>query len=321
VTVHVISVGVSVLDALAAPYRTLAGHDELLSAVARAKPHDLLTAQGIGKGDRGEASSWLAAALAPVGDTGRDPQKVQALSDVSQAVRPGSWPHDISAELDTFARLPQPRLPLSAGDIAILVCSDTPEGLLAGLWNAVALTEGDLYRVRYLASPGTRPGPVRGAAVVVRVPGMDAADGSGFRQAMGGLGTLGRNLLRSGDLAKDEPFRFYLSGGFKAAVPYLIGLAEGLRSCDPRRSVEAVVLHETALKGAPPIQLPLRHLIPDQIQDELSGFDGHGIRASLPTPALLNGYAYEIRGGKCYLTAFGEGLRALFGVGPEWLGG
>ena len=34
--------------------------------------------------------------------------------------------------------------------------------------------------------------------------------------------------FESGQLVKGEEFRFYLSGGFKAAIPYLIGLAEAV---------------------------------------------------------------------------------------------
>ena len=43
--------------------------------------------------------------------------------------------------------------PLRRQTWPILVCSDTPIGLVAGLWNAVALAGGDLGRVRYLAVP------------------------------------------------------------------------------------------------------------------------------------------------------------------------
>jgi hypothetical protein len=164
--------------------------------------------------------------------------------------------------------------------------------------------------------------------VMARVPGMDAGDEGGFRRAMGGLGTLARDVLRSGELAKGEPFRFYLSGGFKAAIPYLIGLAEGLRSLGQQpgvmsapHPVTAFVLHETAGKGEPPIRLPLRRLIATQVEQELSRFDVSGVRDGVPSPALLDGYAYEVEGKQCTLTAFGEGLRALFGVGPEGSGG
>jgi hypothetical protein len=320
VTVQVISVGRSILNALAEPYRTFTERPELASAIARVKPDQLLAAAGVTGHDRDGASSWLSGALAPSGTPGR-PQQADKLAEATRAIRPDLWPGDFSAELQTFRSLPGARYPLPTADIALLVCSDTPDGLLAGAWNAAALAGGDLSRVRYLPSPGIRPGPFRGNVVVARVPGMDAANEEGFRRAMGGLGTLARGLLRSGELTDREPFHFYLSGGFKAAIPYLIGLAEGVRSLDAARPVKAFVLHETSEEGAPPIRLPLRHLIAALVQDELSGFDADGVRTSVPKPALLDGYAYEVIGKKCRLTAFGEGLRTLFGMGPEWVGG
>lgn len=89
----------------------------------------------------------------------------------------------------------------------------------------------------------------------------------------------------------------------------------------PGTPVEAYVLHETASQQAPPIRLPLRRLIASQVEQELSGFDRSGARTTTPSPSLLNGYAYEAAKGRCVLTAFGEGLRALFGVSPERAGG
>jgi hypothetical protein len=75
--------------------------------------------------------------------------------------------------------MPDARLPLPADDIAILVCSDTPGGMVAGVCNAAALTGGDLRRIRYLDSPEAAPARLRGCAVVVRVPGLDAGDADG----------------------------------------------------------------------------------------------------------------------------------------------
>src|SRR5213079_381353 len=105
--------------------------------------------------------------------------------------------------------------------------------LIGALWNALALTGGDLRRVRYLSQPTTAlgdPGRVRGHALMVRVTGMDAGNEPGFRKAMGGLGHLGCHLLGREELGYDPPhprvtgvaeeFRVHLSGGFKAAIPY-----------------------------------------------------------------------------------------------------
>jgi hypothetical protein len=316
VAIQLISVGLSIMESLRNPARWLRNEPYLLSVISQERPDEMLLRAGIDR-DLAGASAWLAAALESPA-AGREAAELSALV---KAVRPDRWPASVSGELKTLARIPGAGYPLSAADTAVLIGSDTPGGLPAGVWNAIALTGGDLSRVRYLPRPDVPPGPVRGRALVVRVPGLDAGDENGFRRAMGGLGALGRNLFRSGDLRKGESFIFCLTGGFKATMPYLIGLAEGLRSLDAGHPVDAFVLHETAGHQAPPIRLPLRRLIASQVEHELSGFDRSGTRTTMPSPSLLNGYAYEATKDRCVLTAFGEGLRALFGVSPERAGG
>ncbi len=342
-TVHLISVGLSVRDALEKPRAKLGDRHDLIHALQDERPHELLVRAGIpdgpGYGDR--ASDWLAAALTPDGEPGRDPANAVRLAEVTAKVSPELWPEEFSAEIETFARVQQGGHWLSANDVAILICSDTPCGLLAGVWNALALTRADLVRVRYLPRPDAPLGAVRGRVVLVRVPGMDAGDEAGFRRAMGGLGLLARHLFESGGLVKGEPFGFYLSGGFKAAIPYLIGLAEAVRSVDRKClrelgaealmpdhgawRVEAFVLHETAGPKGPAIRLPLRLLDAEAVRYELAGFGKEHYRPGKPSPALLNGYAYEatgLPGSKAYkLTAFGEGLRELFGIPHEGFSG
>jgi len=318
VTVHVISVGVSLRDSLADPLKPLASRPALVSEIRDAGPDRLLAEQGISDGSA--ASVWLSRALAASGSPERDDIGADRLAGLSAHIRPDLWPDDMSAELGTFARVPDVGRPLGRKDIAILVSSDTADGLVAGLWNAVALAGGDLGRVRYLAVPEEPPGDLRGQAVLVRVPGLDAGDEQGFREAMRGLGLLGHNLLGANGISPEEPFCFYLSGGFKAAIPYLIGLAEGLRSLDPKRDVSAYVLHEATKSAA--IRLPLRRLIAKRVKQELDGFDKAGRKAVDGNAlALLEGYCYERDGQTWQLTAFGEGLRALFGLLQEGFGG
>lgn len=341
-TVHLISVGVSVLERLEKPGEKLGGDPALAAAIRSGKAHLLLAQAGIPDHQRDDrASDWLAGALAADADPGRSPADAARLAEVIGKVKPGRWPSRVSAEAETFDRTPEARYPLARDDIAILVCSDTPRGLLAGLWDALALTGGEISRVRYLPAPDSPLVEIRGNAVLVRVPGLDAGSRDGFRRAMGGLGLLARNLFASRQLRHAEDFRFYLSGGFKAAVPYLIGLAEAVRSVDvtrlrqlgvadlmpgggPPYPVRAFVLHETAARGTSAIELPLRLLVADSVREELTGFGASGTRAGVRGYGLLSGYAYEVRGpaGRetCELTAFGEGLRALFGVGPEDFG-
>jgi hypothetical protein len=304
--IYVISVGISIWDNLK-DRRCLDG--ETARAVARDKPWDILGT------DARQASDWLRRALA---HQGADRNDACRLAEITERITPHCWPARVSAELDTFDRDPNAGRPLPATDIAVLVSSDTAAGLAAGLWNALALVGGDLNRVRYLDDPAARVSSLLGHALLVRVPGMDTGTERGFRQAMRGLGSLGHSLHEDTQLRK-QPFRFYLSGGFKAAIPYLIGLAEGLRSLPDAGEVEAFVLHELTESG--PIRLPLRRIAPSLVREELAGFDACGSRTQGSRTSFLEGYAYEKDGSKWRLTPFGEGLRTLFGMHPEGIGG
>jgi hypothetical protein len=351
-TVHVISVGVSVLNVLQDQDKLrekLAGKDELIAAIGRAEPWDLLSRElGVSEPGRDQASQWLSGALG-----GGNSGQAERFREIAEQVRPREWPLDISAERETFAVVAQKRaFSLESGDVAIFICSDTPPGLLAGAWNALALTGGDPGRVRYIADPASLSGDMHGKAVLVRINGMDAGNSKGFAAAMSGLGILGRQLFAHGELKHAEPFRFYLSGGFKAAIPYLIGLAEGVMSVDKAclselgvanlmpdagpYPVTAWVLHESAHQQPgqrsalpPPIRLPLRRLDASWVRRELTRFAGEPpVRRGMPRSALLEGYAYEMTrrarnedDHEYTLTAFGAGLRELFGVAKEAYGG
>ncbi len=304
-TVHVISVGRSVLERLDDPAGTPTGHSEADAEVRQRKPQKQFDSYA-----PDQASDWIASALSP----GSQDANAAALAEVARAIRPDLWPADMSAEVATFRRLPDIRRFLPVTDIALLICSDTSEGLLAGLWNAAALTGNKLDRVAYLADPKTNPGVVRGKVVITRVAGMNAATRDGFATAMKGLGALGRHVLRSGDVEDSERFCFYLSGGYKAAIPYLIGLAEGVRSLNPERPVSAFVLHESATEKTGLIQLPLRYLPAERVRYELSKFDENGKGTEVPEEGVLEGYAYELEGRKYRLNAFGAGLVTLFGL-------
>jgi hypothetical protein len=349
VTVHVISVGTSILaEALEKPKQKLPRG--LALEVEGAHPAEMFKDDGVRDHDRDGASEWLASALAPEGNPARDPARVRRLAEVTTAIHPELWGDDFSAELETMARMEVPR-PFPAADIAILVCSDTPRGLLSGVWNAFALTKGALGRVSYLADLADSTAArrtrqellhaARGRVVIARVGGMDAAHDDGFRRAMQALGVLARDLFKYGQLGKAEPFWFHLSGGYKAAIPYLIGMAEAVRSVDAAHlvqlggtgsmpgggkpyPVEAFVLHDSAQPGDKPIRLPLRRLFPEAVQDELKDFDIKDLKRrkkGKPDYATLEGYAYEATGQAgneaCELTPFGAGLIAFFGVPDE----
>lgn len=317
-TVHFISVGLSLRNVLR-DARSPAATPEfgtnrgLRTAIYNAQPHRLLETAGVLTGSaadtaadrqaREKASAWFATALNPPGD----PAARELITQCGKRIKPATWPSAVSAELSTFANVPMSARSLNADDTAILITSDTPDGLVAALWNALALANGDLDRLRYLDGVTAPGGDLAGHAVIARVPGMDAGTNTGFTEAMRGLGTLGRHLLTT---TARQPLNFYLSGGYKAAIPYLIGLAEAMRGVEDAGPVHAYVLHETTDTA---IELPLRTLTADWVHKELSGFDTSGRCASRPPgPGLLRGYAYEEAGDHWELTAFGAGIVALF---------
>lgn len=304
-TIHLISVGISLEEALREG--RLREHNRTLDrAVAREEPWTLLGT------DNAAAHEWLSRTLA--GDQ-RDPARFGRLQTMAERIRPEQWPSSLSAELSTLARDPQARLPLSSTDVAVLLSSDTAEGLTTGLWIAVALVGGALHRIHYLADPDHLISDVHDRVVLARIPGMDAGDERGFNDAMHAVGVLGRRL-RERVAADGEPIRCHLSGGFKAAIPYLIGLAEGLRSLGGTGQVDAVVLHERTQGGL--IRLPLRRMAPGRVAQELSGFRD-GVRAEKPESDFLEGYAWEEEKDRkrWRLTPFGRGLHALFDLERE----
>jgi hypothetical protein len=336
-TVHLISVGVSVLVAMEHPDPKKFSAD-LIEAFNDTQAFSTLTFD-FSETERKAASRWVASALPGPDEPEHEPARARHLRDIAGELDIGQWPPGISAEIETlrYASGKGQAFPLDEDDIAILICSDTPKGLLAAVWNALGLVKGDFSRVAYLPDPDQGMGKIRGKAVIARVEGMDAANSDRFRDAMKHLGALACGLFESQSLTPEDDFRFYLSGGFKAAIPYLIGMAEAIRSLDEVRlaelgvvelmpesrvfPVKAFVMHEMS-DPPKPIELPLRRLIATAIRRELAGFVGGICRGALES-TLLEGYAYETlaHGNGYQLTPFGEGLATLFSRPAESHGG
>lgn len=312
-TVHVVSVGSNIIDAMAAPSRIPGLDADQADAIRDESPSRLLS--DVAGSDSAPASDELAACLTAGTDQNRH------LRSVVDAVGPGRWPSRISAELDTLSRTPGGRRLLAGDDVAVLLATDTVDGLTATLWNALALTGGDIERVDYLPDPGEQPpATVRGHVLAVRVPGLEPRRQDDFHRAMDGLGTLGHTLVTKVAQSADEDFHFHLSGGYKAAIPYLIGLAEGIRSLPRQGAVQAFMLHRDTTGEA--IRLPLRRMQLKMLREDLQPFRGTARKRTAPFNKALEGYAWDIAadGTHYELTPFGVGLLALIGRPEEPLG-
>jgi hypothetical protein len=307
--IHVLSVGLSLLTAMNE-------RSELFGpaqSVVRRHRNDIVAAMPRTADNR--AAAWLTEAL---GTTGEAPAR---LANLVRELHPLTWPSAVSAEVQTYSCAPDHRRPLPADATAILIASDTGEGLASALWNAAALT-GDPARIGFVPDVD-RPVPMTGGqAVIVQIPGMDAGDENGFRTAMRALGAFaGRSLVPP--LERGARLRMHLSGGYKAAIPYLIALAEALRSRSDQ--ISACVLHESAVARAGDraraIDLPLRRLTSELLRSELCCFDPTGVCRDAPGQLVLRGYAYDKQDESWRLTPFGDGLRALLDTVPPSLGG
>ncbi|MDA2805407.1 hypothetical protein [Nocardiopsis suaedae] len=180
---------------------------------------------------------------------------------------------------------------------------------------------------------GVLTGAQDAAALIAPIPGLDASSADEFTASMFHLGVLGRRLIREVCGAGGD-YVFHLSGGYKAALPYFIGLAEGMRGLIDMpgeehplglvSSVQAHVLHEETAGQMIPV--PLRRLAWQTVRDELENVDkkkprvpGRG-RPMRPGKGhgTLYGYAYESATGRpqddLHLTPFGEGLYELIDV-------
>ncbi|WP_431887563.1 hypothetical protein [Nocardiopsis alba] len=276
---------------------------------ARRKLHDPESEQTADL-ERETQAAWLAEVTAP----GAGAAVRADLEALLAQIEPARWPAEASAELSSLAahNLPSKHVAVPDRDTAILITSDTGKGLRASLFNAVALAGGDLNRVRYLHEPSEEQiVRERGNIVIARLPHLDVGGEKEFTESMRDLGRIGRGVDRLLEPENDVA-RFHLSGGFKAAMPFLLGLGEALRGLRGPVKVRAFALHELA-PGLRSIELPLRSLPPKPVNDQLKPFEGSGIVGEPPQGAPLRGFAYDrVENGRTWrLTPFGEALREL----------
>ena len=112
------------------------------------------------------------------------------------------------------------------------------------------------------------------------------------------------------------PVAVHLSGGYKAAVPFLIAMAEGLRALQP--DVTALCLFEGQTVGGEvidPIPIPLRKLDQKALQAVATALPNATARCEQDPASSLSGYTHTLDTQEpeltWMLTPFGQGLVAM----------
>lgn len=314
-TVHLITVGDSARRSLTDPR-----HDPPPQGLVRYSGGDQVLCDAellsVDPDDAGSVADFLARLA------GGAPTAQGAAADLYRLAGIGAWRTTASAEITSLDARTK-NTSIGTEDMVVLLSTDTSRGLLAAWWNAAHMLRGDFSRLTYLDNPESDlPAPPRnGRAVIVRLPGLDLRHPAQHTQAMQGMGHVARHILDS--LTDGEKVDIHLSGGYKATMLYLIGIAEAMRSVPPPigdfANVAAFVVHEDSTPDDPNrlIHLPLRALDPTHLRDELAT----AATGTVPGGDLLRGYAYtvDLTPGKlprARLTPFGEGFRILLGSTP-----
>ncbi|MFB8762224.1 hypothetical protein [Nocardiopsis alba] len=240
----------------------------------------------------------------------------ESLESLIKEIKPEKWPASLSAELSSLAsdRGRRHRLEVAGNDeMVLLIASDTGKGLRAALFNALAMTEGDLGRVDYLPDAETPLQIAPGRVAIIRLSGLDAQDHDRFLAAMQELSGFGPHFKKL--LAHEKSTcRFHLTGGFRVAMPFLMAFAEALRSLYPGQvSAHARYEFSTIERS---IELPLSSPRSDDLEGKLDGFQEDGyLEGELPEEGVWAGFAYEkvpdTGRGRWRLTPFGMALREL----------
>jgi len=226
--------------------------------------------------------------------------RTELFTELSGLLSP--WNAKVSAEVSSLAKC-EPLLDASNG--VVLVATDTDEGLMCAALNAIRMKP---TLARYVDSPAALH-DVLGAVTVVRIPGMDIAN-TDFTRAMRHLGELARILHDMSTMqVPPQEFEFHLSGGYKAAMPYFLAVAEGMRSLYNGTRVRANCMHENSDAL---IRVPLR-FFPDTFRSAMIAELTNVCEGLDPDTRGLEGYGYEFCQSEVRfeLTAIGHGLLSL----------
>ena len=175
-------------------------------------------------------------------------------------------------------------------DKVVFAVSDTPAGVLAGHLNAVALGLDPVY----VDEPP--PAAVGGSAAGCTVLRIRSLNPTGNLVMWDALGDLARALVWATRIEGVDELAVNLTGGFKATIPFVIGIVEAL---PPTPVHSAYCLFEGSLAV---ISLPLR-----AIGGDLGG-DLQALSEGRQPSQRYEGWAYEVSDGAWKLTKLGEVL-------------
>ncbi|MGH3936693.1 MAG: hypothetical protein ACRDS1_17215 [Pseudonocardiaceae bacterium] len=163
----------------------------------------------------------------------------------------------------------QPRSGVVDGEAYLFIATDTDDGLRA----AVLLAARYQHPLRYLHEPLTAGDPEiePGDVYLCRIPDLDLGSREPTGTTWRSLGTVGRLAAKTAAQTGrgDWQVIVHLSGGYKAMIPYLMVLAEGINSIfqdlhtrypatSYRPTIKAVAVHESSLDRVVPI--PVRFI-------------------------------------------------------------
>lgn len=163
----------------------------------------------------------------------------------------------------------------SHDDAFVLIATDTDDGLRAAA--LVATHYAPEARIHYVDDPLTdAPEFIEpGGLYVYRIPELDLAAKNPPNQTWSALGSVGHAIAATASQATRNCWNvvLHLSGGYKALIPYLLVMAEGINSvfCCPERvaadrepSLRAIALHESGIGDTDRdpilVDLPIRAL-------------------------------------------------------------
>jgi hypothetical protein len=326
VTFYLIPTGLSILDNLAKEV---------------GEPHDW----DIAPTDPG----WVAQRLRDSAETyaygDERPENVAAswrteFADHAEDLDIAAWDPVVSAETSTLAARrreaaggPAPTL-LGADDTAVLLASQTPEGMCAALLVATMLAGGDPGRVDVAETPAVPTASATrapagsyqmhaGRVAVVRVTGLAPQVDGGFTLATFGIGDVMRAVRLAAAMVPAGPGRLIdvqLTGGYKAVLLYTMALAEILRSTVHEDGIDVSACYLFEQPGAQTPRIPptlneigLRLFSPTFCHTAALALSAVH-RGRRPQSGDLDGVAWETRGRQRRLNALGYGYLALLGL-------